>query len=176
MQKGKHMAKQLDCTLSIASTQNNGIHGIYFGPHMTFSRLSHLASKWKPGLINISGVDWKTSKLNHSNQQVHNKSSSQNWISDSTMIVQLMMTHISSEYYTTGIFSNEFTSWAHLALQTHPNFEQVRLADARGRQIYGGMNAGDRWLDTHDQLPTGATIVPVRCLSNKTLLTTFPGN
>ena len=46
---GKHMAKQLDCTTSIARTQNNGIHGIHFGPHITFSRLSHLASKPKHG-------------------------------------------------------------------------------------------------------------------------------
>jgi hypothetical protein len=42
---GKHMAKQLDCTTSIASTQNNGIHGIHFSLHTTFSRFSHVASK-----------------------------------------------------------------------------------------------------------------------------------
>jgi len=46
---GKHMAKQLDCTTSITSTQNNGINGIHFGLHTTFSRLSCLASKQKHG-------------------------------------------------------------------------------------------------------------------------------
>jgi len=46
---GKHMAKQLDCTTSIASTQNNGIHGIHFSRHTTFNRLNHFASKLKPG-------------------------------------------------------------------------------------------------------------------------------
>jgi hypothetical protein len=64
------MAKQLDCTTSIESTKNDGIHGIHFGLHTTFSRLSRLASKRKPGLINISGVDWTTLKSNHSNQQM----------------------------------------------------------------------------------------------------------
>jgi hypothetical protein len=39
----KHMAKQQDCTTSIASTQNNRIHGIRFGPHTTFSMVSRLA-------------------------------------------------------------------------------------------------------------------------------------
>jgi hypothetical protein len=46
---GQHLAKQLDCTTSIASTQNNGINGSHFGPDMTFSRLSCLANKHKPG-------------------------------------------------------------------------------------------------------------------------------
>jgi hypothetical protein len=48
MQGGKRMAKQLDCTTSIESIQNNGIHGIPFGSHMTFSKLNCLASKRKP--------------------------------------------------------------------------------------------------------------------------------
>ena len=76
MRGGKRMAKQLDCTTSIESTQNNGIHGTHFGPHTTFSRLSRLASKRKPGLINISGVDWTTLKLNHSIQQITFETSS----------------------------------------------------------------------------------------------------
>jgi len=38
---GKHKAKQMDCTTSIASTQNNGIHGIHFSQHTTFTRLNH---------------------------------------------------------------------------------------------------------------------------------------
>jgi len=46
---GKHMAKQLDCTTSIASAQNNGIHGIHLGQHTTFNRLNHLPSKRKHG-------------------------------------------------------------------------------------------------------------------------------
>jgi hypothetical protein len=65
---GMRMAKQLDCTTRIESTQNDEIHGVHFGPHITFSRLSHLACKLKPGFINISGVDWITSKSTHSIQ------------------------------------------------------------------------------------------------------------
>jgi len=115
MRGGKHMAKQLDCTTSIESTQNNGIHGIHFGPHMTFSRLSHLASIRKPGLINISGVDWTTSKSNHSIQQMPYESSSLNSISGSAMKVGLKMTYISSEHYTTGIFLNVSSSFWHIS-------------------------------------------------------------
>ena len=115
MQGGKHMATQLDCTTSIATTQNNGIHGIQFGPHMTFSRVSHLANKQKPGLINISGVDWTTSKSNHSNQQMPYESIFLNSISGSAMMVGLKMTPISSEHYTTGIFSNVSHSFWHIS-------------------------------------------------------------
>jgi hypothetical protein len=38
------------------------------------------------------------------------------------------------------------------------------------------MNTGDWWWDTQDQLPTGATIVPVVCASDKTHLTNFSGD
>jgi hypothetical protein len=99
------MAKQLDFTRSITSTGNNGIHRIYCSPHTTISRLSCLGSKQKPGLINISVLDWTTTKLYHSNQQVPYQSSSHNLISDWAMIVALNMIHLSSENYTTGISS-----------------------------------------------------------------------
>jgi len=115
MLRGKHMAKQLDCTTNIASTQNNGIHGILFGPHMTFSWLCRLDSKRKPGLVNISGVDWTPSKWNHSNQQMPYERSSLNWISGSAMIVGLKMSHISSAHYTTGMYSNVSRSFWHIS-------------------------------------------------------------
>ena len=38
------------------------------------------------------------------------------------------------------------------------------------------MNTGDCWWDTQDQLPAGATIVPVICASDKTHLTNFSGD
>jgi len=38
------------------------------------------------------------------------------------------------------------------------------------------MNTGDWWWDTQDQLPAGATIVPVICASDKTHLTNFSGD
>jgi len=100
------MAKQLDCTASITSTQNNGIHGIHFGPDITFSSFSRLANKQKLGWINISGMDWTTSKSIHSNHQMRYERSTPNSISGSPMIVILKMTHISSDHYTTEIFSN----------------------------------------------------------------------
>jgi len=98
------MAKHLDCTTSIESTQNDGIHGIHFGPHMTLSRLSCLASKRNPGWTNISGMDCTTSKSNHSIQQMFFEDSSLNLILGSAMSVGFKMTHISLEHYTTGIF------------------------------------------------------------------------
>jgi hypothetical protein len=42
---GKHIAKQLHCTTSIANAQNNAIHRILFSQHMTLNWLNHLASK-----------------------------------------------------------------------------------------------------------------------------------
>jgi len=65
---GMHMAQQVDCTTIVAGTWHFGIHGISFGLHTTFNGLSRSASKWKPEYINISGMDWTTSKLNHYNQ------------------------------------------------------------------------------------------------------------
>jgi len=108
------MAKQLNCTTSIACTQNHAIHGIHFSPHTTFSRIRHFTNKCKPGLIHISDVDWTTSKSNHSNQQMPYNSSSLNSILGLAMIVGLKMTHISSEHYTTGIFSNISSSFWHI--------------------------------------------------------------
>jgi hypothetical protein len=50
---GKAYGKKLDCTTSIASTQNSGIHGILFSQHTTFNRINHLANKRKRGSISI---------------------------------------------------------------------------------------------------------------------------
>jgi len=52
----------------------------------------------------------------------------------------------------------------------------VRLADSEGRRIYGEMYTGDWWWDAQDQLPAGATIVPVICASDITHLTNFSGD
>ena len=60
---------------------------------------------------------------------------------------------------------------AHHPCQAHLDFEPVRLADSEGRRIYSDMNTGDWWWDTQDQIPAGATIVPVICASDKTHLT-----
>ena len=109
------MAKQLDCKTSIESTQNDGIHGIHFGLHTTFSRLRRSASKRKPGLINISGMDWTTSESNYSIRQMPFERSSLNSILGSVMTVGLKITHISSEHYTTGIFSNVSSSFRHIS-------------------------------------------------------------
>ena len=52
----------------------------------------------------------------------------------------------------------------------------MRLAHSEGRQIYSEINTGDWWWDTQDQLPAGATIVPVICASDKTQLTNLLGD
>jgi len=82
---------------------------------MTFSRLSRLASKPKPGLSDISGMERTTSKLNHSILLMPYESSSLNLISGSAMTVGLQMSHISSEHYTTEIFSNVSGSCWHIS-------------------------------------------------------------
>jgi len=51
----------------------------------------------------------------------------------------------------------------------------VRLADSDGRRIYSEMNHHNWWCDTQDQLPAGATIVPVICASDQTHLNNFLG-
>jgi hypothetical protein len=52
----------------------------------------------------------------------------------------------------------------------------VRLAESEGRRIFSEMNTGDWWWDTQEQLPAGATIVPVICASKKTHLINFSGD
>jgi len=107
----KHRATQLDCTTSIKSTQNNGIHDIFFSQHMTFNRLDYLVNKQKFGSYSTWGVHLTTSKWNLSNLQMLYKSSSLKWIFGSAMMVGLKTIRISSEQYTTGIFPNAFNSF-----------------------------------------------------------------
>jgi len=140
MQGGKHMAKQLDCTTSIASTENDGIHGIHFGLHMTFSRLSHLASKQKPGSISISGVDCTTSGSNNSDQQMPCESSSLNSIPSLAMIVGLNIIHISSEHYTTGIFSNVASTFWHIS-----NFRRTLILNRCASLTLRVIESTGRW-------------------------------
>jgi hypothetical protein len=64
----------------------------------------------------------------------------------------------------------------YLPFQAYLAFEPVRLADSVSRQIHSEMNTGDWWWNTQDQPPTGATIVPVICASDKTHLTNVSGD
>jgi hypothetical protein len=90
------------------------------------------------------------------------------WIDDES--------HIFGKLYYRDIFKYIQFLIAHLALQTHLDFKPVHLAVSEGRRIYCKMNTSDWWWDTQDQLPAGATIVPVSCASPKTHLTIFLGN
>jgi len=65
---------------------------------------------------------------------------------------------------------------ADLPFQVHLDFEPVRLADSESRRIYSEMNTGAWWWDRQDQLPAGATIVPVIYSSDKTHLTNVSGD
>jgi hypothetical protein len=107
---GKAYGKQLDCTATITSTQNNGIHGILFSQHTTFNRLNHLTNKRKCGSISIWGVDYRTSKSNLFNQLMLCECFSLKSILGSAMTVGLKLIPISLEHYTIGIFSNVFSS------------------------------------------------------------------
>jgi len=90
------------------------------------------------------------------------------WIEDDS--------HICRTLYYRDIFKCIQFLLAHLPFQVHSNFAPVPLADSEGRRIYGEMNTGDWWWDTQDQLPGGAKIVPVICVSHKTHLTNFSGD
>jgi len=90
------------------------------------------------------------------------------WIEDDS--------HIFGTLYYRDIFKCIQFLLAHQPFQAHLDFEPVRPADSEGRRIYSEMNMGDWWWDTQDQLPAGATIVPVICASDKIHLTNFSGN
>jgi hypothetical protein len=110
----KHMPKQLDYTTSIARTQNDGIHGILFSWHTTFTRLNHLANKRKPKLIGIWDMDWTTSKLNHFNLRMLCESFTPKSILVLPMMLGFKIIRISSEHYTSGTFSNVFGFFWHI--------------------------------------------------------------
>jgi len=63
------------------------------------------------GQISFWGMQWTTSKLNYFNQQIPCASSSLNLISGSVMIAAFKIIYISSEHYTTAIFSNKFSTF-----------------------------------------------------------------
>ena len=65
---------------------------------------------------------------------------------------------------------------AYIPFATHLDFELVRLADSEGCHVYSEMNTGNWWWDTQEQLPQGATIVPVIFAFDKTHLTNFSGD
>ena len=105
------------------------------------------------------------------------ESCSLNLICGLAMIVGLMITHISLEHYSTGIFSNVCSSFCHIShFRWTSDFEPVGLADPEDRRIYSEMNTCDLWWDTKDEVTGGATIVPVICASDKTHLTNFLGH
>jgi len=87
------------------------------------------------------------------------------WIEDAS--------HIFGTSYYRDIFKCIQFLLAHIPFQAHVDFEPVRLADSEVRRIYSEMNTGDWWWNTQDQLPAGATIMPVICASDKTHLSNF---
>jgi hypothetical protein len=94
--------------------------------------------------------------------------SNDSWIEDDS--------HIIRKLYYRDIFKCIQSLLAHLPHQAHLNFDLLCLADSEGRGSYSKMKTGDCWWDPPDQLPAGATNVPVLCASNKTYLTNFLGN
>jgi hypothetical protein len=74
--------------------------------------------------------------------------------------------HIFGRLYYQDIFKCIHFLLARLPFQADIDFELVRLAHSESRRIYREMNTGNWWWDTPDQLPAGATIVPVICASD----------
>ena len=65
---------------------------------------------------------------------------------------------------------------AHLPFTEDLNFAPVQLFDSADNWIYLEMNSGDWWWKTQEQLPNGASIIPVILTSDKTHLTNFSGD
>ena len=89
------------------------------------------------------------------------------WIEDDS--------HIFRTLYYTDIFKCIQFLLAYVPFQAPLNFQPVRLTDSEGLPIYREINSGDWCWDIHNQLPAGATIVPVICASNRTHLINFSG-
>ena len=94
--------------------------------------------------------------------------SNNSWIEDDS--------HIFGTLYYREIFKCIQFLLAHLPFQAHLDFELVCLAESVGQRIYCEMNTADQGWYTHDQLPAGATIVPLIRASDKTHLTNFLGD
>ena len=90
------------------------------------------------------------------------------WIEDHSHIFGTL-------YYRDSFRSIQFIV-AHLPCHRHLDVESVHLTESESCPIYSGMTMGDWSWDTQDQLPAGATIVPVICASEKTHLTNFSGD
>jgi len=95
-------------------------------------------------------VDWTTSKIEsfHSADALRKLLSEldfglgdDSWIEDDS--------HIFGTLYYRDI-SNVSSSFWHISISAHLDFEPVRLADSEGRRIYSEMNTGDCWWDTQD--------------------------
>jgi hypothetical protein len=99
-----HNPKQLDCTISIASSKINRIDGIHFGQPMMFNRFNYVTNIQKYDWINICDMDWKGSISNNFDQPMPCESSLLNSISGWVMILKFSIIHLSSEHRTTGIF------------------------------------------------------------------------
>jgi len=115
MQGDQHIAKQLDCTTSIASSLNNEIHGVHFAQHMTFNRPNHVSSIQICGWINIWVVDWTSFIWNDFNQHMLYKCSSLDSILGSPMFVGSMIICTSSEHYTCWMPLDEYCSFVHIS-------------------------------------------------------------
>ena len=64
----------------------------------------------------------------------------------------------------------------HLPFAEHLDFAPVQLYDSADHRIYSEMNSGEWWWETQEQLPDGATILPVIFASDKTHLTNCSGD
>jgi len=84
--------------------------------------------------------------------------------------------HIFGTFHYRDIFKCIQFLLAHLPFQAHLNFKPVRLADSESHIIYSEKITGDWWWAMQDQLPAGATIVPVICASDMTHFINFSGD
>jgi hypothetical protein len=62
------------------------------------------------------------------------------------------------------------------AFRNNMVYGPVRVTDSAGDRVYSEMNTGDWWWETQDNLPRGATIVPLIVSSDETMLTDHSGD
>ena len=177
MRGGQHMAKQLDCTTSIASTQNNGnpwhpvrsAHDLQQVQSFSKQTKTWIDQHLRRGLDNFKIESFQSADaLFKLLSELDFGLNDDSWIEDDS--------HIFRPLFYRDIFNCIQFLLVHLPFQADLDFEPVRLADSEGHQIYSEINTGDWWWDPQDQLPAGVTIVPVICASDKTYLTNSLGN
>jgi hypothetical protein len=144
------VAKQLDCTMSITSTQSYGIHSIYFSLYMTFNVDNYSGTKPIPGWLIIWVTDRPTAELSYHTWRIPWKNLCpkhvfklviNNWNLNGSDILEML-------YYMDNPECIMFL-FTHLPFLTHQDYLLEYFPDSEGCWIYSTMNADDYLWNAH---------------------------